>query len=528
MTYIPLPVLKLSLLIFDVAFFWTRYIADKLWNSTERTLIYRLNHASSLSEYTKTAFSLDNLFHNDVWKDNLISSKYDYRLIQERLHDLQYARSTNDYSRLLSLLRAGILRNFGGISNKNLYNRTYIGTKILIEQYNHEVENCLKYIDSNLFLDNQKKLDFYHDAKTTLGTTALCLHGGSLFGLCHIGVLKGLIECRLLPQVIVGSGVGSIVGALVSCLDELDMHLVLADTKGAMKTDGFELNAAHESKKDSQEQYLKWIENFKKGLTVELTLFFRFVLNKIGDITFKEAFEKTGRVFNVLVYPTANNVPTLLNYLNTPYITIKSAIICSMGTGIMENCIAEPAKLMMNYNGKRPYTKIECDFKPPFQVSDGSMYLQVSPYNRITELFNVNHFVISVSRPYLAPHFLGNWRIIYKNRTFLKKLLSLINLEFKHRIRILNAYGLLSPTMRWLFVDEKFALMDTNNVSIIPVGNNWIGWDIYNMFNQDHSVMNYWIGCGQRSIYATRSLLETRIRMECLLEKYYEKYRMIN
>lgn len=535
MTYTPLPILKFILLLLDVCSYWARCIFNKLKKSSERVLLNKLNRSKSWKEFSETALKLDNVFHNDVWKDNLISSKYDYRLIQERMQDLQDARESGNVARLLSLLRAGMLRNFGGISNKRLYNRTYIGTKLLIEEYNKEVSTCLRWIDEQSIIENQVKLDFYHDAKTTIGTTALCLHGGSLFGFSHVGVIKSMIDTNLLPNVIVGSGFGSVVGALVCCLEADELIGVLSNLKYHMAVEGYGLGKERKfdesnANNEKAEMYLKWIDNLKKGFTIELRQFIEYTLQKIGKITFKEAYEKSGKTFNILVYPTSDKIPTLLNFLSTPYITIESAIYCSLGSGVLDSKVRDTnAELKIKYYGEiSSYSTVECEFEPPYQVNGDSIELKNSPYNRITELFNVNHFIISISRPYLAPFLNGDWRVVYNNKTFGKKISNLVNLEMKHRIRIMSKFGLLTNLMRWLLVDEKSILLETNHIAIIPVGNKWIVWDLFDLFVQNKSSLNYWVDCGERSVWGMKSLLETRFRMEFMLEEYFEKYRKIN
>ncbi|KAG0683278.1 hypothetical protein C6P40_002138 [Pichia californica] len=535
MTYTPLSILKFFLLVLDVCSFWVKFIINKLKNSSERVLLNKLNHSTSFEEFFDSALKLDTVLHNDIWKDNLISNKYDYRLIQQRLLDLRTARFSGDILRLLSLLRAGMLRNFGGICNKRLYNRTYMGTKILIEEYNEEISLSLDWIDQNPNIEDQVKLDFYHDAKTTLGTTALCLHGGSLFGFSHVGVIKSLINLDLSPSIIVGSGFGSVVGALVCCLFMEEAIDILSNLKDHLHDSGYDLDVGRNEFYDSvhderAELYLKWIENLKKGFTIELKQFIQYTLGKIGTITFKEAFEKSGKTFNILIYPTNDKVPTLLNYLSTPYITIESAIYCSLGTGVL-SLKGKPVdtELIIKYNDKiSKYCNFECEYLPPYQVNGDSIDLKNSPYDRITELFNVNHFIISISRPYLAPFLNGDWKIIYKNKTFGKKILNLINLEMKHRVRMMSKLGLLTNTMRWILVDEKSILLDTNHIAIIPVGNKWILWDLLDLFLQNKSSIDYWIECGERSIWALECLLDTRSRMEYSLDEYYEKYRKIN
>lgn len=45
----------------------------------------------------------------------------------------------------------------------------------------------------------------------------------------------------------------------------------------------------------------------------------KYVRDRLGDITFKEAYEKTGRILNISVASTQRfEVPTLLNYITAP------------------------------------------------------------------------------------------------------------------------------------------------------------------------------------------------------------------
>jgi len=56
------------------------------------------------------------------------------------------------------------------------------------------------------------------------------------------------------------------------------------------------------------------------------------VRSNIGDITFLEAFEKTGRILNITVSGTesdSNTMPRLLNFLTAPHVVIWSAVIAS-------------------------------------------------------------------------------------------------------------------------------------------------------------------------------------------------------
>lgn len=476
LTYTPTPILQTLLLLIDVTVYWTRAAIHRLCSTDQTTtLTTRLATATSATEYARTAFELDRVSGNALWKDNLVSRRYDYALIRDRVRLVREVRESGDLQRLLSLLRAGVLRNFGGISNAALYEKTFTGTKVLIEEYNYEMCACVRYVDACFGISVQDKLDLFHDARTTLGTTALCLHGGALFGMAHVGVVDALVECELLPTVVVGSGVGSAVAA-VACTGEWGNPL-------REKSDETELFSGDK------------VELLRKGLTPEMHSFLNIALTRVDSLTFKDAFTLTHRALNILVYPDSERVPRLLNYLTTPYVTIRNAIICSMGTGILrEDCQLEG------------YEK--CIFYPPYEVSENA------PFERVTELFNVNHFVVSVSRPYLKPLVLPRCR----------RLTKLIALELKHWLRVFNYFGLLSSTAKWILLDEKLSLEESSNVTIVPQGNKWIFWEIVDLLRSNGNA-KYWIECGKRSVYERRSLLETRMRMEFILNEYFEKYR---
>jgi hypothetical protein len=63
-------------------------------------------------------------------------------------------------------------------------------------------------------LSFQEKKSFFLQSRQTFGSTALVLQGGSVFGLCHVGVVRGLWKRGLLPRIIVGWGVGGVIASL--------------------------------------------------------------------------------------------------------------------------------------------------------------------------------------------------------------------------------------------------------------------------------------------------------------------------
>jgi len=59
------------------------------------------------------------------------------------------------------------------------------------------------------------KLEFFAETRHSYGRTALLLSGGATFGRFHIGLIKALYEQDLMPRIICGSSVGSLIGAFI-------------------------------------------------------------------------------------------------------------------------------------------------------------------------------------------------------------------------------------------------------------------------------------------------------------------------
>ena len=63
-------------------------------------------------------------------------------------------------------------------------------------------------------LSFQEKKSFFLQSRQTFGSTALVLQGGSVFGLCHVGVVRGLWKRGMLPRIFIGWGVGGLIASL--------------------------------------------------------------------------------------------------------------------------------------------------------------------------------------------------------------------------------------------------------------------------------------------------------------------------
>lgn len=559
---------------FDICFFWVRRLYHHFYRKDPlKEHIKQLKNVQNYTEWKATTFEIDRLTNMDLWRENFISKHYDYVLINERTKLLREARENRDFQQIMSLLRAGLIRNFGGIAQKRLFLKSYMGTKFKIEEYINEVLSCLDFLNESLNSGNgndyvmnskQLKLDFFHDARQSFGCTALLLQGGSLFGLCHLGVVKALYFKRLLPRVIAGSAVGAAVASLVCTLTDEDLIPILVNIEELMKNIDI-LN--HEI----DERYGNVVENVvKKGYSQDILLFLKFVRDTIGDLTFEEAYMKTRKILNIVVHPTNRSVPSLLNYITAPNVIIWTAIYASIGTGVLSDDIALYVK---DFNNEivLQTPDINVKFLKPQDVSYLTSYFQKnlstniqhqSPYTKLTELFNVNHFVISLARPYLAPlisndlkHYhtsYGNVKYDKKTKTydngtemtkkdiekyakdtgfnFMKRFKTILGMEIQHRLVVLNKLGLLNEVMKRFFIDEKPTslqyLASIREVTIVPEVR-YLVKDFSRVFDVHRTMENipYWVLVGERSVWPLFPLLWTRCAIEFALDDLYNLHR---
>ncbi|ODV77767.1 uncharacterized protein CANTADRAFT_7263 [Suhomyces tanzawaensis NRRL Y-17324] len=605
----------------DICFFWFKSIY-RMYRRKDplKEYLKLLDNVQHYREWKPIVGEIDKLTNMDLWRQNFISKHYDYILINERTKLLREARLSQDSPLLMSLLRSGLIRNFGGISQKRLFTKSYLGTKLKIEEYIEEVLRCLNYLNESItssddtFIMNSKqlKIDFFHDARQSFGCTALLLQGGSLFGLCHLGVVKALYFKGLLPRIICGSAVGAAVASLVCTLNNDELIPILISISDIMK----EIDLLNH---DVDERYGNVIENVvKKGYSEDILIFLKFVRDTIGDLTFEEAYLKTEKVLNIIVHPTNQAIPSLLNYITSPNVIIWTAIYASIGTGVLSdnvqlyvkdfnNNIVPKSPLNVKYlkpqdvSYLRGYFKTKNEGYQPQKKNESSSSFETkeqedfddyhyfqskenSPYTRLTELFNVNHFIISLARPYLAPlisndlkHYHSYGKVRYERgrkpsgkglslismgstndtetdtdtgkddmqigkaiveerytkdtKTHGFKLIkTLIGMEIQHRLVVMNKLGMLNEVMKRFFIDEKPSSLQTlssiREVTIVPELK-YLVKDFGRVFDVHKTMENipYWILVGERSVWPLFPMLWTRCAIEFALDDLYNLHR---
>jgi len=247
----------------------------------------QLEQAQTYEQWKAAALELDYLEGNVEWKEEFASDLYNYNLIYDRLRELRQYHQTGEYSRLKRAIREGLHHDLGDISNPALYHNSYVGTKHLIEEYINQVCDSINLLCDNPVpgLPENEKLGFFKDTLLSYGRPALLLSGVQRWALFHLGVIRTLWERDLLPQVISGSSAGAVMAAMLGTTpdDELDTLLMPENHnlkawrwKGLMNG----LRGAGFMDQETLQQCLR--EN-------------------IGEFTFEEAFQHTGRSINVSV-----------------------------------------------------------------------------------------------------------------------------------------------------------------------------------------------------------------------------------
>ncbi|EPX70858.1 triacylglycerol lipase [Schizosaccharomyces octosporus yFS286] len=419
------------------------------------------------------------------WKARFdpISDKYDYSLIERCTSTLKLYRTKEEAYPMLMFLRSSLLRNFGNIGDSGLYTENYSGTKILIEDYVREVNRCLEFLFFTNKLSIEEKHGFYSAAKISFGTTCLYFNGGTAFGLYHFGVAKALWERDLLPRVLAGSASGALIAAFVG------VH-----------------------RDEELDDLFQTFPNKLWEICKNISMIASFVHKCVGDLTFQEAFEKTNRAINIIAPPSVTSgSPQVLNYHTAPNVLIWSAACASNSWA----AIYRSTSLL----AKSPDGTVEVCTPENFVWPYASMHhpTRPNPYARISDLFNVNHFIITQSRPSLFPTF--HDELYHHTHTgYTLKMIRLFGLEMAYRFRQMDILGLLPIKLRRFLVDD---FIPSAYITLTPT---FSFSDIKHAFTKPSlQDIQYWILVGERATWQAIPLLQIRCKNELSLNNYCEQ-----
>lgn len=405
--------------------------------STHSRLIRQLNQqqqiAESQDEWMDLAEQVDSIQGNDIWRTEKTCPLYESERIQSRIDELVHLMRRRDIFDLMFTLRGGIGRNHFGLLHEGLFSRAEAGTKLLVETYHNVVCAALDFVcDAPVAPDedpipSESRLAFFNETRHSYGRTAFLCSGGAALGFYHVGVVKALMLNGLMPRVLGGSSAGSIVTAIIATRTDEECFRDFFNVKG---TDApghsnkiafdFFRPVGYEAGEDVEGMDVQ-VGKFKRAFQLFFPLTLRNLTSmiydvitgntrakdilksdtrhlesclrdNIGDFTFQEAFDRTGRILNITVSPQSrSDPPRLLNYLTSPHVLVWSAALASASLpGVFE-----ANRLMVkDAEGREIY---ETTGGMAFQ--DGSMEADL-PMQQLSEMFNINHFIISQANPH--------------------------------------------------------------------------------------------------------------------------------
>ncbi|KAI4150753.1 MAG: hypothetical protein LQ340_003916 [Diploschistes diacapsis] len=372
------------------------------WRGERQRLRQELRSKTNYADWIIAAKKLDSFLGTELWKEQDEYAYYDHVTVKRVKNQLrQHREQASDRSskstnasrnqaveELRSLVEACAKGNFAGTENPKIYHETYYGTKNLIQEFIDELERSLSFLLEHSFLPCEDKFTLSKHLHTNLGRTALCLSGGASFAYYHFGVVKALLDANLLPDVVTGTSGGALVAALVATRTNEELKALIVPALS------YRITAC-------EENFSTWLVRWwRTGARFDSLQWARkcswFTR---GSMTFKEAYERTGRILNITCIPSDPHSPTILaNYLTAPNCVIWSAVLASAAVpGILN-----PVVLMMK---TRDGTLAPYSFGHKWK--DGSLRTDI-PLRALNLHFNVNFSIVSQVNPHINLFFFSS------------------------------------------------------------------------------------------------------------------------
>ena len=226
---------------------------------------------------------------------------------------------------------------------------------------------------------------FLKRARAAYGRTALCLSGGAMMGQYHFGHIKALLEEDALPHIMSGTSAGSAIAAFLCTRNDEE---IMRDLRPEILYD--KMLCFSRSWPERFISYIKTGAMFDVDEWLEMIKWFT-----CGDMTFDEAYRKTGRVFCITLSATTKRAPpVLVNHITAPNVVIASAIIASAAVpGFIH-----PVKLQVK--DKDGTVRVQGNET----WWDGSIEQDI-PTAGLAEMLNCHFFVTAQCNPHIVPFF---------------------------------------------------------------------------------------------------------------------------
>ena len=251
----------------------------------------------------------------------------------------------------------------------------------------------------------------------------------------------------------------------------------------------------------------------------------------MGNFTFQEAFDRTGRILNIVVTPTnSSDPPRLLNYLTAPHVMVWSAAVASSSLpGVFEanRLVVKEADGWERYESGGSGQAF----------SDGSME-QDLPMQQLSEMFNVNHFIISQANPH-AVMFAS-----YRNRSsvwsnpilgFLSSIVDFLRNQIRswldHLVECVGARRIAPQHATARGIGATFFTQEYEgrsiDISLIP----WLGHRslmsamLHIIYNPSEAEFREWIQAASRETWRYIPAIKSHIAEEVTIDRCVQRLR---
>ncbi|KRW99573.1 Acyl transferase/acyl hydrolase/lysophospholipase [Pseudocohnilembus persalinus] len=481
----------------------------------QQYLKQQMKKQKNYDEWKIFAEKYDKVENVQQWKDRVQTKDYNYKYIKYLRNNLREARQKQDIDQLIQLIRANAYRNIGNIHNPRLYHQSYVGTKSLIEDFQREMELSLKFLAQNNGLAFERKYDFFNELRQIYGRTGLVLSGGGLMGMYHLGFIYALRQKNLIPKIVSGSSVGSLCAAFLCCTDYEEIPDIVDASYCIFR--GFNQFRIQSTVSRNWQRLVRFLE---KGFFLQINEVSQFMRDNMGDITFIEAYEKTGFILNIQVTAMGTHQqPRLLNYITAPDVTIWSAVSCSCSVPILY-C---PNDLWV----KNQRNELVL-WTPGIKYQDGSFSADL-PLKQLSEMFNINGFIVSQVNPFVVPwdanrlqHMRHVSKAYFYFRRLAEKIKSLIIDEVQHRFSSLDKIGLFPEFLKQLITIVTQNYKGDITIYPEPKLKHYLNI-LHNPLNQD-DLMNYFEH-GLKQTFCFIYQIDSYTKFERIINQYYKQLR---
>ena len=457
-----------ALTILQVIYEWSKFISNTIrrWNtiSSAHRIGRDLEAATTFEQWTEAKVRLRAVYNQHRRAKQSPSKSInspDSILLQTKSNLYRALMRKRDVPGLMFHLRKDLLRghqeNTAAKRVLSVYRETVVAALRAVAEYHHTADASVmspSHKHHQHHVSVAERIAFFNETRHSFGRSALCLSGGATMGLYHIGVIKALYEAKLLPRVISGASAGSIMCAILGTRTDKEVRTLFdfeninarffseaPSSSGESSREG--VTTGNTNAMWGLEEYIAVLppplpmllaglfRKVDKGYALDIRHLEKALRENCGDITFQEAFDRTGRIVNIVVTPTrSGRIPMVLNYLTSPHVLLWSAALASCAVpGVFE-----PVEL----RGRSMDGEEIAYFPQGQRWSDGSVENDL-PMQRLAELFNVNHFIVSQVNPhalFFAGTTLGSSRLA-RMIQFLKlqvkawiKNVSMLSLQF--------------------------------------------------------------------------------------------------